>query len=258
MVNVNYGSKAKIGLIYMSSSEVMEPEFYAMSPEGVCTLTTRINLPKMTPQGIIDMLSSEQLENCTQLFDMLSSEQLENCTQLLAHAKADVILFGGTSCSFLGGPEWEKGLLERMKAMAGGITVINTSQSSVEALKAVNAKNIVIATPYTKEINAAAIDYFTQQGFGVLQDTALGFDDDHEIAAISLEDVYQQVRNTDLPDADAVFISCTNLRTLPIIEDLETDLKKPVISAIQASLWYALKVLGIHEYVPGTGSLFVP
>ena len=86
---------------------------------------------------------------------------------------------------------------------------------------------------------------------------ALGFDDDHEIAAISLEDVYQQTRNTDLPDADAVFISCTNLRTLPIIEDLETDLKKPVISAIQASLWYALKVLGIHEYVPGTGSLFL-
>ena len=242
MVNVNYGSKAKIGLIYMSSSEVMEPEFYAMSPEGVCTLTTRINLPKMTPQGITDMLSSEQLENCT---------------QLLAHARADVILFGGTSCSFLGGPEWEKRLLERMKAMAGGIKVINTSQSSVEALKAVNAKNIVIATPYTKEINAAAIDYFTQQGFGVLQDTALGFDDDHEIAAIALEDVYQQARNTDLADADAVFISCTNLKTLPVIETLEADLKKPVISAIQASLWYALKVLGIHAYVPGTGSLFL-
>ncbi|MFC1804008.1 Asp/Glu racemase, partial [Thermoproteota archaeon] len=199
------------------------------------------NLPKMTPQGIRDMLSSKQLENCT---------------QLLSHAKVGVILFGGTSCSFLGGPEWEKGLLKRMKTMAGGITVINTSQSSVKALKAVKAKKIVIATPYTKEINIAVVDYFTKQGFIVLKDTALGFDDDYEIAATKLEDVYRLVRETDLTEADAVFISCTNLKTVPILESLETDLKKPVVSAIQASMWYALKVLDINDYVPGSGSLF--
>ena len=225
----------------MSSSEVMEPEFYALSPEGVCTLTTRINLPKVTPQG---------------LRDMSNSKQLENCTQLLAHAKVGVILYGCTSGSFLEGPEWEKGLLKRMKTMAGGITVINTSQSSVKALEAVKAKKIVIATPYTKEINTAAVDYYTKQGFIVLNDTALGFDDDHEIAATKLEDVYRLVRETDLPEADAVFISCTNLKTVPILESLETDLKKPVVSAIQASMWYALKVLGINDYVPGSGSLF--
>jgi maleate isomerase len=239
--SVNYGWKGKVGLIYMSSSEVMEPEFYAMSPEGVCTLTTRIDLPKMTPQGIKDMLSSKQLEECT---------------QLLAHARCDVILFGGTSCSFLGGPEWEKTLLKRMKTMAGGITVINTSQSSVEALRAVNAKRIVIATPYIDEINEPAVDYFTKQGFDVLECKGLGYDDDHEIAALPLEVVYRLVRETDVSEANVVFISCTNLKTAPIIETLETDLKKPVISAIQASLWYALKVMGINDFVSGTGSLF--
>lgn len=85
--------------------------------------------------------------------------------------------------------------------LSGGITVTNTSQACVNALKAVNAKNIS-------------------------------------------------------PDADAVFISCTGMRTIPIIETLEADLKKPVISAVQASMWYALKVLGINDLVPGTGSLF--
>jgi maleate isomerase len=225
----------------MASSEIMEPEMYAMAPDGVVTLTTRINLPKMDAQGIIDMLSNKQLENCT---------------QLLAASKVDVIIFGGTSCSFLGGPPWEKKLLERMKAMSGGITCLNTSQSSTMALRAVDAKKIVIATPYKKDLNVRAADYFTKQGFKILNDTALGFDDDHEIAAITLDTVYRQVKETDVPDADAVFISCTNLKTLPLLETLEADLKKPVISAIQASMWYPLKVMGIHDFVPGTGSLF--
>ncbi len=241
MLHVNYGWKAKVGLIYMSSSEVMEPEFYALSPEGVATLTTRITFPKMTAEGIKKMLSSEKLEACT---------------QDLASAACDVICFGGTSCSFLGGPEWELTLLERMKAMAGGIRVINTSQSSTEALRSVGAKNIVIATPYTDDINDAAVDNFSKQGFNILRCSGLGYDDDLEIAALPLDVVYQLVRETDVPEADAVFISCTNLKTVPIIESLEVDLKKPVVSAIQASLWYALRSVGVYDSVPGSGSLF--
>lgn len=241
MLHVNYGWKAKIGLIYMSSSEVMEPEFYALSPEGVATLTTRISFPKMTAEGIKKMLSSKQLEACT---------------QLLASAECDVIVFGGTSCSFIGGPEWELTLLERMRTMSGGIKVINTSQSSTEALKSVSAKNIVIATPYTDDINEAAVDYFSKQGFNILKCSGLGYDDDLEIAALPLDVVYRLVKETDVPEANAVFISCTNLKTVPIIETLEIDLKKPVVSAIQASLWYSLESVGVHDSVPGSGSLF--
>jgi len=134
--------------------------------------------------------------------------------------------------------------------------VINTSQSSTEALRSVGAKNIVIATPYTDDINDAAVDYFSKQGFNILKCSGLGYDDDLEIAALPLDVVYQLVRETDVPEADAVFISCTNLKTVPIIESLEVDLKKPVVSAIQASLWYALRSVGVYDSVPGSGSLF--
>jgi len=239
--SVNYAWRGKIGLIYMAASEVMEPEFYAMAPEGVVTLTTRIHFASMTAQTIRDMLSSDELEHCT---------------QLLALAECGVILFGGTSCSFLGGPEWERSLLGRMKKMSGGITVINTAQASVNALRAVKAKNIVFAAPYTADINEAGVDYFTKQGFNVVRDKGLGMTVEREVARLPLEDVYRLARDTDSPDADAVFISCTGMRTIPIIETLEADLKKPVVSAVQASMWYALKVLGINDFVPGTGSLF--
>ncbi len=241
MVHVNYGWKAKIGLIYMAASEIMEPEFYALAPEGVVTLTTRIHFESMTAQTIKDMLSSDELEHCT---------------QLLALADCGVILFGGTSCSFLGGPQWEEGLLKRMERMSGGIRVINTAQSSVQALRAVKAKNIVFAAPYTADINEAGVDYFTRQGFNVVKDKGLGMTVEREIATLPLADVYRLARDTDSPEADAVFISCTGMPTIPIIEELETDLQKPVISAVQASMWYALRVLGIHDSVPGTGSLF--
>jgi maleate isomerase len=238
---VNYAWKAKIGLIYMAAGEIMEPEFYAMAPEGVVTLTTRIHFAAMTAQVIREMLSSDELEHCT---------------QLLALAQCDVILFGGTSCSFLGGPKWEEGLLRRMKEMSGGITVTNTAQASVQALRAVNAKKIVFAAPYTADINKAGVGYFTKQGFEVLQDKGLGMTVEHEIATMPLGDVYRLARDADVPEADAVFISCTGMPTIPIIEALEADLKKPVVSAIQASMWYALKLVGIHDFVPGTGSLF--
>ena len=241
MFHVNYGWRGKIGLIYMAAAEVMEPEFYAMTPEGVVTLTTRIHFAEMSAQVIREMLSSDELEHCT---------------QLLALAECGVILFGGTSCSFLGGPEWESDLLRRMQVMSGGIKVTNTSQASVNALRAVNAKNIVFAAPYTADINAAGVDYFTKQGFNVLQDKGLGMTVEREMATLPLGDVYRLARDTDVPEADAVFISCTGMRTIPVIEALEADLQKPVVSAIQASAWYALKLLGINEYVPGTGSLF--
>jgi maleate isomerase len=241
VIHVSYGWRGKIGLIYMAPSEVMEPEFYAMSPEGVVTLTTRIHFTTMTAQTIRDMLSSDELEHCT---------------QLLALAECGVILFGGTSCSFLGGPEWEKGLLKRMEEMSGGIPVINTAQSSVQALRAVGAKSIVFAAPYTADINEAGVGYFGKQGFGVVGDKGLGITEERVLANMSLGDVYRLARDADSPDAEAVFLSCTAMRTVPIIEMLETDLKKPVVSAIQASMWYALKVLGIHDYVPGSGSLF--
>lgn len=232
MYKVNYGWRAKIGLIYMAAGEVMEPEFYAMAPEGVITLTTRIHFESMT---------AETIKN------MLSSNDLEDCTQLLALAQCDVILFGGTSCSFLGGPKWEKKILERMSAVSQGISVINTSQASVKALKSVGAKNIVFAGPYTNDIIEAGSNYFNELGFKVIGKKGLGLEVEHDIATLPLSDVYKLAKDSNHPDADAIYLSCTGMRTIPILEELESDLGKPVISAVQASMWYALKIAGVND-----------
>jgi len=55
--------------------------------------------------------------------------------------------------------------------------------------------------------------------------------------------------------ADGVFISCTNFRNIEIIENLERDLSKPVVTSIQATVWAALRKVGIHESIGGYGKL---
>ena len=78
---------------------------------------------------------------------------------------------------------------------------------------------------------------------------------DHDIAAITPEEVYRHARELDSSDADAIFLSCTNLRTIAVLEELERDLGKPVVSAIQASFWDALRLSGVGDLVEGYGSL---
>jgi len=84
----------------------------------------------------------------------------------------------------------------------------------------------------------------------------MGYSDNLELNDIPLQRVYDYARSVVEPDADTIFISCTGLRTIGAIEALEADLGRPVISAIQATFWDALRITGINEAKPGFGSLF--
>ena len=113
----------------------------------------------------------------------------------------------------------------------------------------------MLATPYVEEVTARGAAYFAEQGFEVLATSSLGFENDHDIGRTSPERVYAQVRELDRPEADAVFISCTNLRTVAVLQELEEDLAKPVVSANQASFWQGLRLAGVSEPVVGFGRL---
>ncbi|PYN75041.1 MAG: hypothetical protein DMD96_28625 [Candidatus Rokuibacteriota bacterium] len=71
----------------------------------------------------------------------------------------------------------------------------------------------------------------------------------------SEERAYRLAREADVPRADAVLLSGTGLPTVGILELLERDLGKPVISSNQASLWRALRLAGVREPITGFGRL---
>jgi maleate isomerase len=236
-----YGWRAKIGLIYMASSTVMEPEFYAMAPAGVSIHTDRIVLPKVTLAGL------EQ---------MMGGDEVLECTRLLASAPLDVIIFGGTSATFIHGRGWDDAVMERMRTVSNGIPVTTTSTASLRALQTFGAKKISIVTPYLDEITARAQTFFEQNGIEVLSAKGLNINEDHGIGAVSLEEVYRFARQNCDNGADALFMSCTNWRTVGAIQSLEQDLGIPVVSAIQASLWDCLRIALVGEGREGYGTLF--
>ncbi|MCK0198195.1 aspartate/glutamate racemase family protein [Ancylobacter sp. 6x-1] len=235
------GWRARIGLIYMASSTVMEPEFYAMAPEGVSIHTTRIPFQKASPDGIRNMMARGPLEDAA---------------ELLATAPLDACVFGGTSASFLEGRGFNDIVAQRMRSVMGDIPVTTASTAALTALHTLGVRRMTFIGPYIDEVTARGRAFFEANGISVLGAHGLGVTDDIELGLIPLDRIYRFARERFDPASDAVFISCTNITTVGAIEALEQDLGVPVVSAIQSSFWHALGLAGVGAPVTGFGSLF--
>lgn len=235
------GWRAKVGLIYIASSTVMEPECYAMAPEGVSIHTTKMHLEEASVEG---------------LRNLMEADKVEAAARLLAYAPLDVITFGGTSASFLEGLGNDVKVINRIESASGGIPGSATSTAAVRALKALGVKKVSFVGPYISEVTERGRRFFEQSAFEVTGAHGMEVRGDREINAIGLERTYNFVRECVEDEADGVFISCTGLRTVGAIESLEQDLGRPVVSAIQATFWDALRIAGVKEKTSGFGSLF--
>lgn len=214
---------------------------YAMAAEDVSIHTSRITLPGVT----VDDIDA-----------MMRSPELEESVKLCAQAPLDVIIFGGTSASFLHGTSWDNALIEKMTEWSS-LRSTTTSTASLAALRAVEASSIGLVTPYVPEVIERAESFFASNGFPVVRSKGLGITSDWELAEVPLEKVYDMCREVDGDDVSAIFISCTNLRSVGAIEAIEDTIGKPVVSAIQASFWHCLNTAEIDGgSVAGYGKLF--
>lgn len=235
-----FGDRARIGLIYIASSVVMEPEMYAMAGRGVSIHTSRLHLPKVTVEGIDAMMTSPELEQAS---------------RLIGEAPLSVICFGGTSASFLHGTEWDRALTEKMTEWAPATPCVTTATSVLDALTELGIGSVALATPYIEEVTLRAVNWLEENDHKVTSWEGLDITADTAIAEVEPQEVYDLARRVDRPEADAVFISCTNLRTVAVIAALEEALGKPVISAVQASFWKCLQIAGVSGAKPGYGTL---
>jgi maleate isomerase len=237
----HYGWRARIGIVYPDTGTVMEPECYAMAPAGVSIHTDRLPLSIMTVDGI---------------GDMMKSDATERCTASLAEAPLHAIVFGGTSATFLKGMGYDEEIKARMARVARGIPVTTASSAALKALRRLGVTKLSFVAPYDDEVTARGVRFFEQNGFAVPSHRGLGLRKDKDVGAVSLERVYHFTRAVAHKEADGVFISCTNLRSVGAIAALEADLGVPVVSAIQASFWDALRLAGVRASKPGFGRLF--
>lgn len=149
--------------------------------------------------------------------------------------------YGCTSGSFVHGLAGEHRLREAMSS-AGGAPAVTTSGALLQALAELGIDKVAIATPYDTAVTDRLSAFLEEDGHAVVGVGHLGLQ--AGIWTVSYAETARLIRCTDTREADAVLVSCTNLPTYDLIAPLEKELGKPVITANQATMWAALRMLG--------------
>jgi maleate cis-trans isomerase len=131
--------------------------------------------------------------------------------------------------------------------------------SPTAAPPALGARRVAVATPYVDFVNESERAFLQEYGFEVTSMHGLRLGETQEerrgIGRVPPEHVYRMARLVDRPEAEAIFISCTNLATLGVIRRIEDDLGKPVVTSNQACFWGCLRLLGLQDRIEGHGRL---
>jgi len=236
-----YGARGRIGLITLATDTSVLPEYARAMPDGVAVYPAPIVLPR----GEVTAAA---------LTEMLADDQLERTARLLTWANVDVIVFACTTGSLVRGLGWDRELIVRIER-ASGLPATTTTTAVLAALRTVGATSLAIATPYIDELNAIERRFFTESGFRVAAITGLSCATDPEIGRLEPEDASALVERIDSPEADAIFISCTNWHCLSAVEPIERRLGKPVVTSNLAGAWAALRQIGIDDALPDYGRL---
>ncbi|NQV81567.1 MAG: aspartate/glutamate racemase family protein [Alphaproteobacteria bacterium] len=171
----------------------------------------------------------------------------------LAKAGVAVIAFACTSASFFRGEGSDRAIADAMTAQAH-VPTLTTATAAIAALHAIGAKKIVIATPYLTWVYEAERTFFAGAGFEVLAVNGLERRGGADINTISDDEIRALVADINCADADAIFVSCTDLPVLELIDELEDTHGKPVITSNQATFWACAKAASLDP-VPGYGRL---
>jgi maleate isomerase len=177
--------------------------------------------------------------------------QVPAAAKLLAHAKVGVICYGCTAGGFLKGPGYDRQIVKDIEA-ATGIAGATTAAAVVDALRALGATRVSVASPYEPWLNEKLRAYLKECGFEVLAIKGFGT---QAHATCTPEQNATLVAEVDRPEAQAIFISCSNFRTLEIIEPLEETLGKPVVTSNSASVWKMLRLMSDSRSLPDSGRL---
>jgi maleate cis-trans isomerase len=233
-----YGWRGRIGLLVPSINTTMETEFWRIAPAGVSVHSARIAGGRHgTPEELRSMESASK-----------------DAARDVAMVEPDVVVYGCTSGSFFEGPEWNAKICAQLTDITGAPTV-TTAGAMAECLVAGGHKKVAVVTPYVELTNERLKDFLRTFGIRVTHLGTFDMLDMFDHAKILPEEIYRKVRESDSDEAEALFVACTQLRALEVLDLLERDLGKPVYSAIQATAWQAYATLGIDPGIRDCGSL---
>jgi len=236
----NSGINSKVGLIALSTDFMIEKDF----------------------KKIIENMKIDLFVNRIRSYYPLTKENLikmaENVTEvskdILPDEKLDCVVYGCTSGTIASGYGSIKNKINLAKPEA---KVVTPSSAAVNALRKMNVKKVSIFTPYSEKLNNDVVDYFKKENFIVTSNSYFDILYDNDIAKVDPDYLFEVITKMDLGEAEAVFLSCTNLPALNIVDKLEKKLNKIVLSSNQVLIWDTLQNIKKTEPVNGFGKLFL-
>jgi maleate isomerase len=229
----------KIGLIALASDYMIEKDFIKIIKEKeIDFFVNRIEcFNPLTKENLIKM----------------SEKVTEVAKDILPDEKIDCIAYGCTSGTIAAG---YNAIEKKIKDAKPEAIVTTPSTASIKALNKLNIKKIAIFTPYAKKLNDDVLDFFKKENFEIKSNSYFNIESDINIGKVDPKYLYEVLSKMDLNGAEALFVSCTALPALSLINMLEKKLNITVLSSNQTLIWDTLNSIKNKEITKGFGKIF--
>jgi maleate isomerase len=229
----------RIGWIELATGEVAELDLRRLLPAEVGVYTARVM--NSNPVKVANLREHK--------------EALRLATaQLIPDADLDVIVYDCTSGTAALGYATVADEIRAVRPSARVVTPLTAARAAFQRL---GVDRISLVTPYSHELNELICRFLIHEGLEVVSIGSFLVDDDHEMSRITPESILEAAVGNCHPEAECLFIPCTALRAAEIIDAAERELGKPVVSAVQASLWQSLRFAGYEAPIAHAGRLFL-
>jgi maleate isomerase len=234
----------RLGLLVPASDMVSEVDFRNHLPRSVVFYTARLHQPQNSGIGTV--------ANYQGLVD-----SAPDAAKSVALANPELLVYSCTSGSFFKGPNWHAELSDLLEK-ASGIPTVTTSTAVITALAALQARTVFLASPYPDAVNEAESKFLKAHNFEVTAVLNFGCTKSQEIFGITPERIIKTLlaRRSEIERNDVLFLTCTGLRAVDVVETLEREFDLPVVTSNSAALWLATRRLGIDTTKIQVGRLF--
>jgi len=233
------GRRGRLGVIVPSVNTVVEPWFTRTAPAGLSVHAARMFLAdKLTAEGVIEMDRTEGMQ---------AVRQIASCRPV-------AVAYCCTASSIIQGREYDEFLRHEI-TRACGVPATTATHAILSALSALGARRICVGSPYTDAVDALEHAFFEDAGYEILGTANLDIGDSFKLAEPDAETLTALGRRAWRPGADALVLTCLNTRSHRVVEALEAEIGKPVVTSTQATFWHLLRLAGVADPISGYGQL---
>ena len=237
-------SGVKIGVLVPFTNTNLEPDLMLMRPPGVT-----LHVQRMGGYDVDEIPGADQMAG-------LGASDISHDLRMIAGVRPDAVLYGCTSATLTHGPAFDADLSERIKKASGAVS-ITAAGALVSAIKALGAARVGFSSPYLGEINDQAVAFLAANGVETVKRADIGRAlGNYGQGELSPEEVFDLAKKADDPAAQAIVLSCTDMRSVEAVARIEAALEKPVVTSNQAMMFCLHRALGLPRHPGLPGRLF--